>query len=206
MKLSYVIQRLKNGSSLNVSRDLWDDVDFVYHINVSLQLIFSKMNSLGNWYFSNVAETKVAEGWTTQSNWELSHDIARFWQVTGWDWSVLTQANVSYDIIDPDSYEDSPWYMMSGSNKIKTKTGYSSIDVIYSRFPTWHDYSDLNIDIDLPDQLVWALEFYVFWRIMPVFFEQGTSLANNYLSQAEKSIEEYALNIGLSSGQRGFTW
>jgi len=40
---------------------------------------------------------------------------------------------------------------------------------------------------------------------MPVFYEQGSSLANNYLSQAEKTIEEYALNIGLSSPQNRFT-
>jgi len=62
MKLSYIVQRLKNGSTLNVSNDFFDDIDFVYHINVSLNIIFSKMNSLGNWYFSNKTESLTADG------------------------------------------------------------------------------------------------------------------------------------------------
>jgi hypothetical protein len=30
---------------------------------------------------------------------------------------------------------------------------------------------------------------------MPVFYEQGASLANNYLSQAKEHLENYAANI-----------
>ena len=204
MKLSYIIQRLKNGSTLNVSNDFFDDVDFVYHINVSLNLIFSKMNSLGNWYFSNKTESLTADGGWTQKNWTLSSDVSRFWQVSG-DWSKLTQATVSLDITDSEDYEDTAGFMLNGARSIRTTDSFWTLDVVYARFPIWHDYQDLEQELDLPDQLVWALEFYVFWRLMPVFYEQGSSLANNYLSQAEKTIEEYALNIGLASPQNRFT-
>ena len=204
MKLSYIVQRLKNGSTLNVSNDFFDDIDFVYHINVSLNIIFSKMNSLGNWYFSNKTESLTADGGWTQKSWTLSSDVSRFWQVS-WDWAKLTQATVSLDITDSEDYEDTAWFMLNWSKSIRTTDAFGTLDVVYSRFPKWHDYLDLEQDLDLPDQLVWALEFYVFWRLMPVFYEQGSSLANNYLSQAEKTIEEYALNIGLSSPQNRFT-
>ena len=204
MKLSYIIQRLKNGSTLNVSNDFFDDVDFVYHINVSLNLIFSKMNSLGNWYFSNKTESLTADGGWTQKNWTLSSDVSRFWQVSG-DWSKLTQATVSLDITDSEDYEGTAGFVLNGARSIRTTDRLWTLDVVYARFPIWHDYQDLEQELDLPDQLVWALEFYVFWRLMPVFYEQGSSLANNYLSQAEKTIEEYALNIGLASPQNRFT-
>lgn len=208
MKLSYLIQRLKNGTTLNVSYDFWDDVDFVYHINNSLQIIFAQMNSLWNRYFSNVRE-KI---WSTDSEeekdeFETQYDISRIWEIKA-DWNtVLQPASVHYDLENPEWNE---WgggdFYVSAPNKIKTQKKYKQIEITYARFPKWHDFEHIKEeDVDIPDQLVWALEFYVFWRLMPVFYEQGASLANNYLSQAKEHLENYASNIGLLTAQRWFT-
>lgn len=76
---------MKNGTTLNVSHDFWEDIDFVYHINVCLVDIFSQMNAMGNWYFSNKTEEIIVpdvDGKTMTSNtWVLSSDISRFWEV-----------------------------------------------------------------------------------------------------------------------------
>ena len=208
MKLSYLIQRLKNGTTLNVSYDFWDDVDFVYHINNSLQIIFAQMNSLGNWFFSNVRE-KI---WSTDSTeekdeFETQYDISRIWEVKA-DWqTVLQPANVHFDLENPEWNEWGAWdFYISAPNKIKTQKKYKQIEVTYARFPKWHDFENVKEEeVDLPDQLIWALEFYVFWRLMPVFYEQGASLANNYLSQAKEHLENYASNIGLLTVQKWFT-
>lgn len=208
MKLSYLIQRLKNGTTLNVSYDFWDDVDFVYHINNSLQIIFAQMNSLGNWFFSNVRE-KI---WSTDSTeekdeFETQYDISRIWEIKA-DWqTVLQPANVHFDLENPEWNEWGAWdFYISAPNKIKTQKKYKQIEVTYARFPKRHDFENVKEEeVDLPDQLIWALEFYVFWRLMPVFYEQGASLANNYLSQAKEHLENYASNIGLLTVQKWFT-
>lgn len=207
MKLSFLIQRLKNGTTLNVSYDFWDDVDFVYHINNALQIIFAQMNSLWNRFFSNIRE-KI---WSTDSEEEkdeftTQYDISRIWEVKA-DWvNILQPANVHFDLENPDWNE---WgagdFYVSGPNKIKTQKKYKQIEITYARFPKWHDYENINEDVDIPDQLIWALEFYVFWRLMPVFYEQGASLANNYLSQAKEHLENYAANIWLLTHQKWFT-
>lgn len=207
MKLSFLIQRLKNGTTLNVSYDFWDDVDFVYHINNCLQIIFAQMNSLWNRFFSNVRE-KI---WSTDSDEEkdeftTQYDISRIWEVKA-DWvNLLQPANVHFDLENPDWNEWWAWdFYVSAPNKIKTQKKYKQIEITYARFPKWHDYENINEDVDIPDQLIWALEFYVFWRLMPVFYEQGASLANNYLSQAKEHLENYAANIWLLTHQRWFT-
>lgn len=207
MKLSFLIQRLKNGTTLNVSYDFWDDIDFVYHINNSLQIIFAQMNSLGNWFFSNVRETlwSTNEDEAEKDEFTTQYDISRIWEVKA-DWvNILTPANVHFDLENPDWNEYGAWdFYVSAPNKIKTKKKYKQIEITYARFPKWHDFENIDDDVDIPDQLVGALEFYVFWRLMPVFYEQGASLANNYLSQAKEHLENYAANIWLLTIQKWF--
>ena len=207
MKLSFLIQRLKNGTTLNVSYDFWDDIDFVYHINNSLQIIFAQMNSLGNWFFSNVRETlwSTNEDEAEKDEFTTQYDISRIWEVKA-DWvNILTPANVHFDLENPDWNEYGAWdFYVSAPNKIKTKKKYKQIEITYARFPKWHDFENIDDDVDIPDQLVGALEFYVFWRLMPVFYEQGASLANNYLSQAKEHLEYYAANIWLLTVQNWF--
>ena len=207
MKLSFLIQRLKNGTTLNVSYDFWDDIDFVYHINNSLQIIFAQMNSLGNWFFSNVRETlwSTNEDEAEKDEFTTQYDISRIWEVKA-DWvNILTPANVHFDLENPDWNEYGAWdFYVSAPNKIKTKKKYKQIEITYARFPKWHDFENIDDDVDIPDQLVGALEFYVFWRLMPVFYEQGASLANNYLSQAKEHLENYAANIWLLTVQKWF--
>lgn len=207
MKLSYLIQRLKNGTTLNVSYDFWDDVDFVYHINNSLQIIFAQMNSLGNRFFSNVKEELWSTDDAEKDEFTTQYDISRIWEIKADGKAVLQPANVHFDLENPDWNE---WgagdFYVSGPNKIKTKEKYKKIEITYARFPKWHDFEKVKEeDVDLPDQLIWALEFYVFWRLMPVFYEQGASLANNYLSQAKEHLENYAANIWLLTVQKWFT-
>ena len=208
MQLSYVIQRLKNWSTLNVSHDFFDDIDLVYHINVCLVDIFSQMNAMGNWYFSNMTDTLVSPDvdWQTTKKKirETTYDISRFWQVK-WDWGEIDQANISLDITHPEEDETSPGYVMTWSKNIKTLSEFNTLEVVYARFPKRHDHADLSQEIDLPPQLLWALEFLVFWRLLPVFYEQWSSLANNYLNQAKETIQNYASNIGLASKQTRFT-
>ena len=207
MKLSFLIQRLKNGTTLNVSYDFWDDIDFVYHINNSLQIIFAQMNSLWNWFFSNVRETlwSTNEEEAEKDEFTTQYDISRIWEVKA-DWvNILTPANVHFDLENPDWNEYGAWdFYVSAPNKIKTKKKYKQIEITYARFPKWHDFENIDDDVDIPDQLVGALEFYVFWRLMPVFYEQGASLANNYLSQAKEHLENYAANIWLLTVQKWF--
>lgn len=207
MKLSYLIQRLKNGTTLNVSYDFWDDVDFVYHINNSLQIIFAQMNSLGNRFFSNVKEELWSTDDAEKDEFTTQYDISRIWEIKADGKTILQPANVHFDLENPDWNE---WgagdFYVSGPNKIKTKEKYKKIEITYARFPKWHDFEKVKEeDVDLPDQLIWALEFYVFWRLMPVFYEQGASLANNYLSQAKEHLENYAANIWLLTAQKWFT-
>lgn len=205
MKLSYLIQRLKNGSTLNVSYDFWDDVDFVYHINNSLQIIFAQMNSLWNWFFSNIKENLWSTDDSEKDEFTTQYDISRIWEVK-WDGNVLQAANVHFDLENPDWNEYWEWdYYMNSPKSIKTKKKYKKIEITYARFPKWHDFEKVKEeDVDLPDQLIWALEFYVFWRLMPVFYEQWASLANNYLSQAKEHLENYAANIWLATAQKWF--
>lgn len=207
MQLSYLIQRLKNGTTLNVSYDFWDDIDFVYHINNSLQIIFAQMNSLWNWFFSNTREKVWVTGdseWTDE--FQTTYDISRIWEIKADGKTILQPANVHFDLENPDWNEWGAWdFYVSAPNKIKTKEKYKEIEITYARFPKWHDFEHLDENVDIPDQLVWALEFYVFWRLMPVFYEQGASLANNYLSQAKEHLENYASNIGLLTVQKWFT-
>lgn len=206
MKLSFLIQRLKNGTTLNVSYDFWDDVDFVYHINNSLEIIFSQMNSLGNWFFSNTKETLWTTDWETKTVWQTQYDISRIWQIKVDGKNILQPANVHFDLETPDWNEwgDGDYYV-SWPKEITLKEKASQVEIIYARFPKWHDFDHLDEEVDIPDQLIWALEFYVFWRLMPVFYEQGASLANNYLSQAKEHLENYAANIWLLTTQKWFT-
>ena len=206
MKLSFLIQRLKNGTTLNISYDFWEDVDFVYHINNSLQIIFAQMNSLGNWFFSNVKETLGTTDWEEKFVFQTQYDISRIWQVKVDGKTILQPANVHFDLETPDWNERWDWdYYVSGPKEITLKNKAAQVEIIYARFPKWHDFDNLNEEVDIPDQLVWALEFYVFWRLMPVFYEQGSSLANNYLSQAKEHLENYAANIWLLTNQKWFT-
>lgn len=196
---------MKNGTTLNISHDFWEDVDFVYHINVCLNNIFAQMNSLWNWYFSNIKETLGSTWDIEKDKFNTTYDISRIWQVK-WDWNVLQPANVHYDLENPERNEY--WegdYIITKANEITTKTKYKSLEIIYARFPKWHEFDHLDEEVDLPLQLIWALEFLVFWRLMPVFYEQWASLANNYLSQAKEELENYAANIWLLTHQRGFT-
>ena len=204
MKLSYFIQRLKNGTTLNVSYDFWDDADFVYHINNSLQIIFAQMNSLWNWFFSNTKEELWSTDEIEKDSFSTQYDISRIREVKG-DGKVLQAANVHYDLENPDwnEYWEGDYYMDSPKS-IRTKSKYKKVEIIYARFPKWHDFEHLDEAVDIPDQLIWALEFYVFWRLMPVFYEQGASLANNYLSQAKEHLENYAANIWLATAQKWF--
>lgn len=206
MKLSFLIQRLKNGTTLNISYDFWEDVDFVYHINNSLQIIFAQMNSLGNWFFSNVKETLGTTDWEEKFVFQTQYDISRIRQVKVDGKTILQPANVHFDLETPDWNERWDWdYYVSGPKEITLKDKAAQVEIIYARFPKWHDFDNLNEEVDVPDQLVWALEFYVFWRLMPVFYEQGASLANNYLSQAKEHLENYAANIWLLTNQKWFT-
>ena len=207
MKLSYLIQRLKNGTTLNVSYDFWDDIDFVYHINNSLNIIFSQMNSLWNWYFSNIRETLWSTDWEQKTVFKTQYDISRIWQVKVDGKTILQPANVHFDLENPD-WNEWGWgdFMVTWPKEITLKDKASQVEIIYARFPKWHDFDHINEEeVDLPDQLIWALEFYVFWRLMPVFYEQGASLANNYLSQAKETLENYAANIWLLTIQKWFT-
>jgi len=70
-----------------------------------------------------------------------------------------------------------------------------NIKMVYARLPIRHDYNDLTVALDIPDDMAGILEFFVFRRLMPIHLEQGASLANNYFSQANSSLEMYAKNI-----------
>jgi len=205
MQLSFLIQRLKNGTTLNISYDFRDDTDFVYHINNSLEIIYSQMNSLGNRFYSNIKEELWSSDDAEKDEFTTTYDLSRIWEIK-WDGKVLQPANVHFDLENPDWNERGAWdYYVSGVNKIKTKAKYKKLEIAYARFPKWHDFEHLDEEVDLPNQLIGALEFYVFWRLMPVFYEQGASLANNYLSQAKEHLENYASNIWLLTTQKQFT-
>lgn len=204
MELSYVVQRIKNGTTLNISHDFWDDVDFVYHINNAIGYIFSTMNSFGNWYYSNTEEEIGASDWTESDTFTTQYDISNFRLVLG-DWTPLVQSNVNFNIPAPEySDEGTGDYYLAWSNKIVTRKKYKKITIYYSRFNKRHDHDNLWEKIDIPKQLLGVLEFLVFWRVMPVFYEQGASLANNYLNQAKEELQAYASNIWFISQQKWF--
>lgn len=208
MLISESIQHIKNGTLQNTAHDFWDNFDRVYNINVCLVDIFSQLNAMGNRYFSNVTEILTAPlvDWvviptTTRT---FSNDISRFWEIK-WDWVTLDQVNVSLSMTHPEEVEETPWYVMTWSKNIVTAQPYTTLTAIYARFPKEHSYNNVAEALDLPPQLLWTLEFLVYWRLCPIFFEQWASLANNYLAQADKQLSNYAANMGLSSKQTRFT-
>lgn len=199
-----MVQKLKNGTTLNTSHDFWEDSEFVHQINVALQDIFCRMNSLGNWFYSNKQEEIITTENEGSNVFKTEYGISRIWQVR-WDGNILTASNINFNLENPDWNEEGEWdYFLSGENELTTKNKYKKIDIIYCRFPKWHDYGNLNEEIDLPNGLMGALEFLVYWRIMPVFYEQGASLANNYLAQFKEHLDNYASNVGFLTNQRGF--
>ena len=202
MQLSYIIQRLKNGTIQNISHDFWEDIDYVHHINASLNYIFSQMNSLGNWFFSNTKEEISDSSWNKIKVFRTRYGISKIWQVK-WDWQPLVMSNVNFDLDNPEYNEE--WegdFHISWENEITTKQSYQKLEVIYARFAKWHDFNNLNDELDLPMGLVGVLEFLVYW---PVFYEQGASLSNNYLAQAKEEFEKYAANIWFLTRQKWFT-
>lgn len=199
-----MVQKLKNWTTLNTSHDFWEDSEFVHQINVALLDIFCRMNSLWNWFYSNKEEEISTSDWKPTNKFKTEYGISRVWQVK-WDGKILTPSNVNFNLDNPEWNEE--WegdYYLSWENEIKTKGSYTKLDIIYCRFPKWHNYDNLNEDIDLPNGLMGALEFLIYWRIMPVFYEQWASLANNYLAQFKEHLDNYAANVGFLTNQKGF--
>jgi len=132
--------------------------------------------------------------------WNLSKTFGRIFQVVNADINrKLTQNNINSNF---NKDEDKWWFFVSGGNQITTWTPIKTLKVWYQRMPEWHDYTNLNVEVDIPIQAIWILEFYILWRIMPVHLEQGAQLANNYFWQAQTMMKEYADNIGYTNSMK----
>lgn len=175
------------------------------------------MNANGNWYRTNVDEDLTATtdpvNWDTL--WTTQYKLSRIRKMrdttTATDPDEILPSNVSF-YLDPyiNSWSwtlstSTTWYRITWSNNFLTSQKLKSIKMVYGRLPIWHDYTNLTQDLDLPDDMLGILEFFIFWRLMPIHLEQGASLANNYFNQATESLKMYAQNIWLLSPQIGFT-
>lgn len=218
MQLSYFIQRLKNFSLQNMATDFFDNVDRVYHINTSLIYMYNYMNSNGNRYRSNVDENLAAtiDPVNGDTAWTTTYKLSRIRKMRDTTTSTapaeMALSNVSF-YMDENIYNDysgtlsttSTWYRITWSNTFLSSRALMNIKMVYARLPIRHDYNDLTVALDIPDDMAGILEFFVFRRLMPIHLEQGASLANNYFSQANSSLEMYAKNIWLLSPQTNFT-
>lgn len=104
------------------------------------------------------------------------------------------------------SDEDVKWLkrVNSSSKKIQTVDNMSSLFIIYSRMPKWHEYENITKDdLDIPDELMAALQITINWLITPIHLEQWFSLSNAYLAQAKTLIDEYCSATNTKS--TGFT-
>lgn len=94
-------------------------------------------------------------------------------------------------------------YSMTAGNQITINTPIKDIGIWYQRLPTWHNYLDLEVEIDIPREAIGVLEFLVQWRTLPVNLEQWAQLANNYYEQAKESMKVYAQNIWYTNSMKG---
>jgi len=158
------------------------------------------MNSNWPWYHANVYQTLTSTNPAGDTVWPLTYTIWRVFQVVnGTINKKLVQNNVNSNYNSPDITNG---FFISSDTDITTEAAITELKVWYQRLPIWHDYTNLNVDIDIPQHAIGILEFLVLWRIMPIHLEQGAQLANNYFSQAQTSMKEYAQNIGYTNSMR----
>jgi len=170
------------------------------------------MNSTGGWFFSNRKETYTSA--TLKTEWTTDFNIERIRSVIV-DWeSDLHPKNIDADLSitrfnNPEMETDEIYhwyYSMKWEKKIYVwSTGYYTFDIVYSRWPTVYTINDKNKEIDLPQWLIWALQFLTLWTSMPVYMEQGASLANQYYSMYNEIMNEYMTSVWFLSPHTNLT-
>lgn len=141
-------------------------------------------------------EESISPDVNTTLIYTAKYGIGKIWEVQDSTGNIIYEAPVSPKMITSraGSDEDEKWFkrVNSSSKQIETVNDLWWIYIIYSRMPKMHAYADITKDdLDLPDELMCALQVVINWLITPIHLEQWFSLSNAYLQQAKMLIDEY---------------
>jgi len=76
------------------------------------------------------------------------------------------------NVRDLRDFESEHIYSRTGESQITTSQKYPQIYVAYTRYPRWHDYNNLDDNIDLPQELDSVLYYLCHWDNKPMLLEQ----------------------------------
>jgi len=123
--------------------------------------------------------------------------------LTSNDWQQLVRKNF---FTTPGWNEFAFMANTTGIYWVITGTAYSSLLLRYKRWPAKLETADINTtNIDLPDDLLGALQNIVLRYAMPIYLENGVNLSKWYQEQAIEDMKNYAELIGLMIDNDKFT-
>lgn len=195
MKVSQAILYAKATTLQNLSSDFATDDMWLTILNSSLAFIYMYLSSKWSWYWAIQEDNNL-----TPSSWKIfstTYRIQKIRELVDVNWDKLEEAPISANMITSFAGDDESdkWFKRwSLSNQIVTKDDQASISVIYSRLPKMHEYVNINSDdLDMPEELLFALIPVMNWLLTPVHLEQWFSLSNAYLNQAKEILDMYAM-------------
>lgn len=202
----------------NLSRDMYEDADFIYNINTSMISIYLWLNKHGRWFFTKADEVISPVEWSEGKLFKPQHKILGLInKEKSWGWpmglSIFESESEDKEI------EFYPYSVDKGANGatfhvdqwdgdtekmtydgIKTTQSYDQIFLKYVRSPVlWTPENQSEIDIDMPYELLKALELKVKSMLFTQpYLEQWADLSGFWASQYEQEITNYASSYGIS--------
>lgn len=201
MLASQFIRIVKDEALQNIASDFYSDYNWVYNINRSLEYIFRAINVKDIRYYTNTYQ-EIAWLW----NKEYTTQYPIQWFITDNDKKYSgVFANNKATVIDRKNFYvyDNEWdyftvkWNQTGITGIVTSQEYDQVEIYYKRWPIPLEVGfDPTTEIDLPEELLWVLQSFVMWRVMPTYLENGASLSNFYFTQWSTDLNNYIENIG----------
>jgi hypothetical protein len=115
--------------------------------------------------------------------------------LTANDWKQVTRKNFF-----PTPWQDEFAFKIDQTGIIGITTGnsYDSVLIRYKRWPRKIETADIaTVDVDVPDDLLGALQNLVMRYAMPVYLENGINVSKAYQEQAIEDMKNYAELIGM---------
>lgn len=208
MKVSQAISYTKNTTLQNLAADWATDDYWLFVLNQALVFMYCYIASHWSRYWANYEET-ISPDVDTNNIFSTTYGIWKIWEAQNpTSGTAIYEAQISPNMQDSRAWsdEDIKWLkrVNSSSKKVQTVDDMDSLFIIYSRMPKWHEFENrTQEDLDIPDELMAALQITINRLITPIHLEQWFSLSNAYLAQAKALIDEYCSATNTKS--TGFT-